>query len=109
MVRIKNCTVHFYVFIFWFQGYHQWPLHNIRLNNMCRGMDRLKEFDLDNENDKNGKNASALAGGNSLCFDSDFVESLCKLHQIKIIKTVRYLSTSCLVKEITKWPRMSEF
>ena len=85
---LKTCLA-FYVRL-WLLGYHQWPLHNIRLNNMCRGLDRLKASDIIyNENDRNG-NTSAVVGGNSLCFDSNFVESMCKLNQVKIIKTVRY-------------------
>ena len=32
-----------------------------------------------------------IKNGNSLCFDPEFVESICSMQKIRIIKTVRFV------------------
>ena len=88
-----------------FSAYRNWPLHNIRLANMCRGnhdvflkinpniylllgMDFLRE--AYSEKEMNSSKSSLAINGNSLCFDPFFVQSLCKILPINLIKTVRY-------------------
>ena len=51
-------------------------------------MDFLKATDPENENDS--PKSSLAINGNSLCFDPTFVQSLCKVFPINLIKTVRY-------------------
>ena len=33
-----------------------------------------------------------IKNGNSLCFDPEFVESICSMQKIRIIKTVRFVA-----------------
>ena len=51
-------------------------------------MDFLKVTDTENEIDS--PKSSLAINGNSLCFDPMFVQSLCKVFPINLIKTVRY-------------------
>lgn len=49
-------------------GYKKWPLHNIRLRNVCEG----------------------LAGSTEdLCLNPDYTAQVCQLHPIQLVKTVR--------------------
>jgi len=48
-------------------GYKAWPLHNIRLKNVCEGLEVQ----------------------NRLCFEADYNQRICKLHPIQLVKTVR--------------------
>ena len=51
-------------------------------------MDFLREDQ--SENEMESSKSSLAINGNSLCFDPLFVQSLCKILPINLIKTVRY-------------------
>ena len=50
-------------------GYRQFALHNLRLRSVCEGL--------------------AEDGSNKLCYDPEYVQSICSLHPINLVKTVR--------------------
>lgn len=50
-------------------GYKQFALHNLRLRSVCEGL--------------------AEDGSNKLCYDPGYVQSICSLHPINLVKTVR--------------------
>lgn len=50
-------------------GYEQFALHNLRLRSVCEGL--------------------AEDGSNKLCYDPEYVQSICSLHPINLVKTVR--------------------
>ena len=52
------------------------------------GMDFLKVSDTENEMDS--AKSSLAINGNSLCLDPSFVQSLCNVFPMNLIKTVRY-------------------
>lgn len=49
-------------------GYKKWPLHNIRLRNVCEGLANTTE---------------------DLCLNPDYTAQVCRLHPIQLVKTVR--------------------
>ena len=51
------------------------------------GLDFLRLTVENNEND--AANSSVAEDGNSLCFDPHYVQSLCNLQSINLVKTVR--------------------
>ncbi len=56
-------------FIQYRSGYKQFALHNLRLRSVCEGL--------------------AKDGSNKLCYDPNYVQSICSLHPINLVKTVR--------------------
>ena len=59
-------------------------------------MDFLKVTDTENENENDSPKSRLAINGNSLCFDPIFVQSLCKVFPINLIKTVRYIHWECM-------------
>ena len=51
------------------------------------GLDFLRLTVENNENDS--ANSSVAEDGNSLCFDPHYVQSLCNMQSINLVKTVR--------------------
>ena len=50
-------------------GYKDFALHNLRLRSVCEGL--------------------AEDGSNKLCYDPEYVQTICSLHPINLVKTVR--------------------
>ena len=48
--------------------YRSWALHNLRLRTVCEGL---------------------VKNGDTLCYDPDYVQNICELHPIQLVKTVR--------------------
>ena len=73
--KISSCVlslfiINYYGSLFADNGYKNWALHNLRLKTVCEGFD----------------------GNNDLCYDHKYVQSICQMHPIQLIKTVRMRS-----------------
>ena len=95
------------IFYFWqifLWGYNHWPRHNLRLSNSCHGEIRfgkvsykyyflkgLGQFSpkITEEDDEDIEERTTIDDDDDLCFDAQFVENVCKIHPLRLIKTVR--------------------